>query len=48
MLESMDRFILETSNNGDGKTGGTRRGEEQRAHSGTAGRYASAAAYNHV
>ncbi len=42
MLESMDRFILETSHNGDGRNGMSRRGDEPRAQSGGAGRYATA------
>ena len=42
MLESMDRFILESARNGDSRNGGQRRGEEQRAHNGAAGRYAAA------
>jgi len=47
MLESMDRFILETSRNGDGRSAGGRRGDDKRAQSGTAGRYATAApSYN--
>ena len=46
MLESMDRFILETSSNGDARNSGSKRGEEQRAQTG-AGRYATAApSYN--
>ncbi|HKD15160.1 MAG TPA: methyl-accepting chemotaxis protein, partial [Candidatus Angelobacter sp.] len=31
MLESMDRFVLESSHNGDGRNGTSRRGEEQKA-----------------
>jgi methyl-accepting chemotaxis protein len=47
MLESMDRFILESARNGDGRNGGGRRGDDKRAQSGTAGRYATAApSYN--
>ena len=47
MLESMDRFVLESSHNGDGRNGTSRRGEEQKAQQGAAGRYATAAAsYN--
>jgi methyl-accepting chemotaxis protein len=42
MLESMDRFILETSRNGDARNGG-RRGEEPRAQNGSGSRYAAAA-----
>ncbi|HLJ26010.1 MAG TPA: methyl-accepting chemotaxis protein [Candidatus Angelobacter sp.] len=42
MLESMDRFILEASHNGDGRNGMSRRGDEQRAQRGGAGRYATA------
>jgi hypothetical protein len=50
MLESMDRFILDTSHNGDGRNGNARRGgEEARSENGTAGRHAAAAAsYSHV
>jgi methyl-accepting chemotaxis protein len=46
MLESMDRFILENSRRGDGRNGGNRRGEEAKAQSGTAARYAAAPSYN--
>jgi len=48
MLESMDRFVLEISQNGDGRNGHARRGGEQRAEKGPAERYAVAPAYNHV
>ena len=43
MLESMDRFVLESSHNGDGRNGTSRRGEEQKAQQGTSARYATAA-----
>jgi methyl-accepting chemotaxis protein len=43
MLESMDRFILESSQNGDGRNGISRRGDEHKAQQG-AGRYATATA----
>src|SRR5579864_6244228 len=47
MLESMDRFILETSHNGDGRNGSARRGEEQKTQpAAPAGRYATASSYN--
>ena len=40
MLESMDRFVLEGSHNGNGRNGSSGRGDSQH---GTAGRYAAAA-----
>ncbi len=46
MLESMDRFILETSRNGEGRNGGGRRAEDSRAQQSGAGRYAAASSYN--
>jgi methyl-accepting chemotaxis protein len=50
MLESMDRFILDTSHNGDGRNGNARRGgEEARSENGASGRHAAAAAsYSHA
>jgi hypothetical protein len=45
MLEAMDRFVIETSQNGDGRNGAARRGEEQQRTAATA-RYATANAYN--
>jgi methyl-accepting chemotaxis protein len=45
MMESMDRFVLEGSYNGNGRNGAARRGEEQQKQA--AARYATAAAsYN--
>jgi len=46
MLESMDRFILETSHNGNGRNGSSGRGEEQKAQQASNGRYATATSYN--
>jgi methyl-accepting chemotaxis protein len=46
MLESMDRFILDASRNGDARSGGNRRGEDLRAQSGGAGRFATASSFN--
>ena len=43
MLESMDRFVLESSHNGDGRNGTSRRGEEQKAQQGASARFATAA-----
>jgi hypothetical protein len=40
MLESMDRFLLDGSHNGNGRNGSSGRGEVQH---GAAGRYAAAA-----
>jgi methyl-accepting chemotaxis protein len=44
MLESMDRFVLENSANGDGRNGHGRRGDEQRGR-GPAASYATAGAH---
>ncbi len=44
MLEAMDRFVIETTGNGDGRNGAARRGEEHRATA--PARYATANAYN--
>jgi methyl-accepting chemotaxis protein len=44
MLEAMDRFVVETTGNGDGRNGSARRGEEHRTTA--AARYATANAYN--
>ncbi len=44
MLEAMDRFVVETSGNGDGRNGAARRGEEHRTTA--TARYATANAYN--
>ena len=46
MLEAMDRFVIETSTNGDGRNGAARRGEEQQQRTTAATRYATANAYN--
>jgi methyl-accepting chemotaxis protein len=46
MLEAMDRFILENSQNGDGRNGVARRGEEHQQRPAAPARYATANAYN--
>jgi hypothetical protein len=43
MLESMDRFVLDVSHNGNGRNGDGRRGDEAKGQ-GAAGRYATAGA----
>jgi methyl-accepting chemotaxis protein len=43
MLESMDRFVLDVSHNGNGRNGDGRRGDEAKSQ-GAAGRYATAGA----
>jgi methyl-accepting chemotaxis protein len=42
MLEAMDRFVLETSQNGDGRNGVARRGEDTQQRGSAAVRYATA------
>ncbi|HEY6249451.1 MAG TPA: methyl-accepting chemotaxis protein, partial [Candidatus Angelobacter sp.] len=46
MLESMDRFILETSHNGNGRNGSARSGEEQKTQPGSSARFATSTSYN--
>jgi methyl-accepting chemotaxis protein len=46
MLEAMDRFVIENSQNGDGRNGAARRGEEHQQRPAATARYATANAYN--
>ena len=47
MLEAMDRFILENSQNGDGRNGAARRGDgEHQQRTAATVRYATANAYS--
>jgi methyl-accepting chemotaxis protein len=46
MLEAMDRFVIENSQNGDGRNGAARRGEETQQRTAATARYATANAYN--